>query len=390
MIFFTSIVLLGLGVAALLVWAQRQQLQRPAPLTAHSGLPVSILKPLKGIDPSLADNLESFFHLDYPCYELIIGTEEEDDPALDVARKLAAKYPEVPTRIVVSPYRIGYNPKVNNLFGLYQHAQHEVILISDSNIRVKGDYLKNLMLHFGAKGVGLVSSPIRGIGDRGLGSIIEALQLNTFVMGGVSAVEKLQKGVCVVGKSMLMRKKTLENLGGFRFLANFLAEDQVCGEEVAKLGLRVTVANLAIDNVLGVQSLGTFLNRHLRWAKIRWRMNRLAYTGELFTNPIFFALLSVLVFPGLYTACLATITLTSRAILSLAAERSCGIRRNPFSYLYLVLIKDLLLGSVWAIPIVANTVLWRGHTLRIGQRSRFLPLHEGTPIFDTAIAQEQV
>lgn len=362
------VVVAGLGANALMAWAARRQLAVPPP--PAGGLPpVSILKPLKGADAGLAANLESFFRLDYPRYELILGAADPGDPALAVARAVAAAHPEVPSRIVADPREVGLNPKVNNLANLARHASHDVLLVSDSNIRVRPAYLADLAAHLARPGVGLVSSPFRAVAAAGSGGAIEALQLNTFVLGGVAALHRLRGGVCVVGKSMLLRRATLEAVGGFAFLARYLAEDQVCGEEVARRGFAVSLSGHIIDNVLGTLSLRSAVGRHLRWARIRRRMSPAGYAGELVLQPVFVALIAALADPGLATAVLLAATVAARAAIDAVAERAAGVRRPLAVYPLLSAARDLVVGAAWAVPFVSSSVNWRGRTFTIGPRT---------------------
>lgn len=372
------LVVLGLLATAFMVVAQRLLLRAPAPRAA-SMPPVTILKPMRGADPGLEANLESFFSLDYRRYEVLLGVDDPADPAVAVARRVAARHPEISSRVVIDPRRTGANPKVNNLTNLLPHAAHEVLLISDSNVRVRPGYLGDLVAHLERPGVGLVSSPFRGTGGRGLGGALEALQLNTFVLGGVAALSGLLGGVCVVGKSMLLRASVLRALGGFRFLADYLAEDRVCGEEVARLGLRTVVSGHLVDNVVGRVGVDAFLGRHLRWARIRRRMSSPGYLGELLLNPTFVALGGLALWPGTATLALLAGTALAKGALAFAAERLAGVQRPLAVTLALSLLRDLLVGVTWAIPLVDCTVSWRGRRFRVGPRTLLVPSSAQAP-----------
>ncbi|MCU0293056.1 MAG: ceramide glucosyltransferase [Thermoanaerobaculaceae bacterium] len=370
-----SLAALGLGVLALMAGAQRRQLAAAPPPSPPSWPGVSILKPLKGIDANLEENLGGFFRLDYPHYEILFGVDDPGDPALWVARRVAAAHPHVPCRVIVDGRRVGSNPKVNNLANLARHMQHDVLWISDSNTRVEPGTLGNLVAHLHAPGVGLVSSPFRGVAASALGGACESLQLNTFVMGGVSAMHRLLGGVCVVGKSMLLARTTLDAMGGFAFLASFLAEDQVSGEEVARLGLRTAVATRMIDNVLGEQTVASFLRRHLRWAKIRRRMSPAGYLGELLLNPVFLTAVGVAASQTVEATILFATTWLIKTALDAFVERTIvGVRRPLALQPFLTLIKDLLIGVAWPLPWFDQTVCWRGNRLRIGPRTLLVPL----------------
>jgi ceramide glucosyltransferase len=369
MVIVVSMFAFGLFVLIVMVVMQRRQLATTMPPTPSVLPAVSILKPMRGADPGLAENLESFFRLDYPEYEVLFGVDDPADPAREVALRVAAAHPEVQSHLVVDAREVGFNPKVNNLARLLRHARHEVIWISDSNTRVAPDTLRDLVAHLEQVGTGLVSSPFRGVAARGVGGAFESIQLNTFVMGGVSAAHRLLHQVCVVGKSMLLRRSTLARLGGFAFLGRFLAEDQVCGEEVARLGLGVTVSGRLIDNVLGDMSVRSFLARHLRWARIRRRMNPAGYTGELLLNPVFVAICAALAVRTLESLVLVVAVLLSKSALDAAGERSAGVGRPLVAYLPLTLAKDLLLGLAWVVPFLSDSVTWRGNRFHIGSRT---------------------
>ena len=284
------------------------------------------------------------------------------------------RHPEVPATIVVDAARSGANPKVNNLANIVRHARHDVILISDSNVRVRADYLRDLVANLERPGVGLVSSPIRGRHPEGLGGALEALQLNGFVMGGVAAMHRVFGGVCVVGKSMLLRRATLERIGGFRRLSQFLAEDQVCGQEVAALGARLALSSQPIDNVLGRVSVRDFALRHLRWARIRRRISPLGYAGELLLNPVFLAAVGAAAMPGLATAVTFVTALLARSALDAAAERAVGVRRSlGASPCARCSPKDLVTGVLWAVPFLSRAVTWRGRRFLIGPRTLLRP-----------------
>jgi ceramide glucosyltransferase len=376
---FAALVLLGLAAVALMVWAQHRQLALKAPATPAHLPAVSILKPVKGLDAGLAANLRSVFAQAYPRFEVVIGAHDADDPALAVTRRVAAEFPDVPCRIVADAREVGSNAKVNNLANLHRHARHELILISDSNVRLVPGTLADMVAHVLQPGVGLVSAPIRGVAGSGLGGRLDALQLNTFVMGGVSAMRQLFSGVCVVGKSMLLRREVLDRLGGFRFLSRFLAEDQVCGQEVARMGLGVVVSGTPVDNVVGPETVRQFAARHLRWARIRRRISPAGYVGELLLNPIALATVGALAERSLSGLALLVAAWLAKTILDAAADRRTGSRLYLLSYPLLVAAKDLLLGALWVVPWMSGTVAWRGNRYRLGARTLLIPVGQPAP-----------
>jgi ceramide glucosyltransferase len=369
---------LGLLVAAglalmLMTWRCRRALldARP-PVSADPRPPVSVLKPLCGFDPGLEGNLETFFTQDYPDYEIVFGVEDPYDPALGVARRVAARHPRVRASFVADPSTVGLNPKVNNLANMLPRARHETLLVSDSNVAVTRDYLRVLVAHL-QPGTMLVSSLFRGAGARGLGGALEALQINAFVTGAVAAAHLVAGVPCVVGKSMLLRRADLESIGGFRFLARYLAEDQVCGEEFAQRGGRLAVCGAPIDNVLGTRSLAEFVDRHLRWCRIRVRISAAAYAAEPLLNPVFLALIACALAPGWATAACAAATLLAASLLGATAERDLGVRRPLTHYPLLELARATITGLLWPVPFFSSRIRWRGHHVTIGSRTFIEP-----------------
>jgi ceramide glucosyltransferase len=336
--------------------------------------PVTVLKPLKGVDADLESNLTTFFDLDYPSYELVFGVQDPADPALTVAREVASRRPEVPVRFVVDDRQVGFNPKVNNLANTLEVASYELILISDSNVAAPRDHLQRMVSALLQPDVGMVTTFFRGTGGSGLGAALEGLQLNTFVMAGVALVSSLPRTVCAVGKSMLLRRSDLEEIGGFVELGRYLAEDQVCGEAVRDHRLRVAVSAGPVDNVLGHLTLRCFASRHLRWARIRRHIAPVAYASEVLTVPMLPAAANLLLFPAPRTVAFAAGTLLVLSLLALRTERLLGVRRHPLLYPGLELMRGLMVAVLWPVPFVSSTVSWRGNRFRVRRRTLLEPL----------------
>ena len=368
----TSAVLVGLGLALALVMAiaQRRLLLAPRPPSPQCLPGVSILKPLKGVDAHLEENLRSIFRLDYPEYEVILGVEDTADPALRLAESVAAEQRRVPSVLVSNSTMVGFNPKVNNLANLVGRARHRTLLVSDSNVRVPPEHLRDLVAHRERAGGGLVWSLFRGTHGLGLGGALESLQLNVAVMGGVSSLVHLLKLPCAVGKSMLVDRGDLEEIGGFPFLGRFLAEDHVWAEELAARGRPVAVAGCLVDNVLGRRSVREFVARHLRWARLRRHVSLPCYLVEALLNPSFVALIFLLVLRTAEAAVVAGAALLGMAAIEWWSERGLGIRRVWWIYPVLELGLSTTKGVLWFVPFFSRTVVWRGHPLAVRSRTR--------------------
>ncbi len=346
--------------------------------------PVSILKPLKGLDDNLFDNLASFCNQNYRSYEILFCLQDFNDPAYKVAKKVQDKFPGRNISLVVEKCTIGLNPKVNNLIPAYRKASHPYVLISDSNVMVDEHYLRELMRHTADPSVGLVSNLIRGIGGRSLGAIFENLHLNSFIISSVSFLDRFLGMPCVIGKSMLMKKADLEALGGLAAFKNILAEDFIIGREMQRSGKKVVLSNYVVSNVNEYWGIKRFLNRHTRWGKLRWKIGGVKYLSELLANPVFVATLPVL-FKGpsretlSFAALTGLIKVLGDFLIGRAIESSAVITYNhkQSSLIYLLSpIKDILIGILWFVPLLSSTVVWRGNRYLIGQDSRLSPCPE--------------
>jgi ceramide glucosyltransferase len=347
----------------------------PPPSSTGFCPPISILKPLKGLDDDLFDNLASFCNQDYPDYEIIFSLEEANDPALELAQKIKQMYPHKKISIVIKEVDYALNPKVNNLISAYRMAQFPYILISDSDVRVDKDYLREIIKHMEDPRVGLVSNLIRGIGSRTISSLFENLHLNSFVIGNVALLTTFFKMPVVVGKSMLMRKKAFEEIGGFEIVKNVLAEDYVIGQKMHKKGAGVITSGHVVNAVNHYRTMKQFVKRHARWGKLRWKLGVIGYVAEIVSNAVFIAcLLFVLLGPTTHTISLAAAVFLIKIIGDYALGKRIRSAHRFFHYL-LSPIKDIIMGCIWFVPFVSRTVMWRRHKYKITKGSILVPLH---------------
>jgi ceramide glucosyltransferase len=324
--------------------------------------PVTVLKPLCGADPALEDNLASFFTQDHPCYELLFGVERADDPALVVVERLRARFSHATVRVVVGGNFSGHNPKVRNLRAMLPHATHDLVLISDSNVRAPSDYVSAVArVRAADPSVGIVTNLFVGAEGSGLGAALEAVELAGFCAPGVALPTALGD-VAVIGKSMLLSRSELDALGGLSRVADVLAEDYVLGKIYQHAGRKVVVAPVVLDNVLGPMSLRTFAERHTRWAMMRFNLRPFTYLLEPLTSPL--AMLPFAVVALGHGALLwAVATLFVRDVLaSLALGGMRGIAR-PMLFGWA---REVVALAVWTAAPTKRHVSWRGHRVRVG------------------------
>lgn len=348
---------------------------------------ISILKPLKGVDEGLYDNLASLARQDYPSFELVFGVADADDPALETVERLRRSFPKVPIRVVAGSQALGLNPKVSNLAAMTPHARHEWLLVSDSDVRAEPDYLRAMARELEVPRVGLVTSVFTGTGGETLGAVFDNLHLGTFVAGSMTAAQAIGQPL-VVGKSMLFRRSDLEALGGWVSVRNILAEDYILGLRFHAAGHRVALARRPLRVIHRRRPLRSFFGRHLRWSQMRRRISLAAYLGEPLLNPTpwllatlglalggrSFGSLSPTVLAGLALAgLLLRISVDGAQLWTLAGHRPL------LRHLLWIPVKDLSIFAVWLIGLFRQELDWRGNRLRVGAGSELMAPKKNVP-----------
>jgi ceramide glucosyltransferase len=360
----------SLGTRTLLATCAALRLRRAVPPLV-SAPPISVLKPLRGADERLHENLCSLLRQDYPGdWQLVLGVTDRDDPALPIARRVQAEHPEHSIVVIVGSPGAATNPKVANLLGIAGAAHHELWLVSDSNVRAEPDYLRSMVAELAVPGVGLVANIVAGESPRSLGAKLEALQLGGFIAGSICAADMLFGHVCVIGKSMLMRRDDLARLGGLRAFADVLGEDYAMGRAFDRAGMKVAISSHVVRTTLGAWTVDSFLRRHLRWAQMRRWIAPSVFAAEPLMSPTpWLVVLAALgnVWPALVGLAWA---LAIEAVGQRALHRT-ALRGRDLAW---VPLKDVAMLLVWLLAWVVRDVSWRGHRYRIGPGSALTPI----------------
>jgi ceramide glucosyltransferase len=337
--------------------------------------PITVLKPVKDAEEGLYENLASLARQDYPEFEILVGAEDPLDPALEVAWQVKRDHPGARIAIRAGSRRLGLNPKVNLLAALADYARHEHLLISDSNVRAGAGYLRETAAELADPEVGLVTNVLVGEEAPGLGAALENLQLNSFVAAASSFARVAFGRACVIGKSMLFRRRDLDRLGGFWAVRNVLAEDYVIGRSFELAGWKVALSPCLVGAVNRGWTVRRFANRHLRWAQMRRRLAPGAYLGELLFNPVLWICLAVCAVAvarrGLPLPLLAAAV--AGVVVKCASDALlCWRLRGAPPRLYEVLlipVKDVAVAGIWIVGAFRRTVSWRGNKLWIDRGS---------------------
>lgn len=337
--------------------------------------PISILKPVSGIDGNLYENILSFIDQDYPEYEIVIGVQSHEDPAIELIERIIREYPDKKIKYTVSDHVLGFNPKVNNLYGMLPLADYDLMVISDSNVAVRKDYLRENAKYFADEKVGLVTNLIRGVGGQSIGALFENLHLNSFVIGNVSFLDFAEREI-VVGKSIFFRKSQFDRLGGIWELRNYLAEDYLMGRMYKRNGYKVIVSPQMITTTNHSWNIRRFINRHTRWAQLRWNLNKPAYIGELALNFSLWSLVFAAVSGFSYEASLVTAfcwgtKIIGDALMNATLDSGLGLGECVAAP-----VKDIVIASMWPVPLINRKTNWRGNPVRITHDTLLLPTNE--------------
>lgn len=325
--------------------------------------PVTLLKPLHGLEPCLRENLSTFLDQDWRSpIQIIAGSNLADDPALALARELS---PTIVT--TTATHLIGGNAKIANLTKMATAADHDLLILSDSDIAVPREYVARVVAALAEPGVGAVTCVYRGRGDAGAWSRFAAAGISyQFAPSVVLSIDLGANQACM-GSTIAIRRSTLRRIGGFEAFAADLADDYAIGAAVRVNGMKVIpVRGMLLVHGSAEQSFAEIWRHELRWATTVRSVNLAGHIGSVLTHPLPLSLLALALIPGPGAVALAG-ALLSRLVLASSMDRWAGANTAPLWWLPA---RDLLSFAVFIASFAARSVDWRGARLRIDGRGR--------------------
>jgi ceramide glucosyltransferase len=347
----------SLVYCVLIVVATRRFLSATLPAPGDTP-PISVLRPLCGHDDGLEENIRSFLVQDYPEYEVLFGVHRSDDPAVAVVEKIIAEFSgRISARLIITGESPIPNAKAFSLNRLVREARFDVLVMSDSDVRVTPSLLSHLAQEFQDDRVGLISCPYRAVPGKSLWSRLEAIGMNTELLGGVMVARMIEGMRFALGCTVAVRRSVLEDMGGFGYLQEFLAEDFVIGQRAAELGNGVLFSSYVIEHRIGSQSMMHNLGHRMRWARSTRRSRPLGYWGQIFTYPLPLALLLCAVYPTAWPVLFLTLIMRAGAAFATAGN----IVHDPITQKewWLLPVQDVIGFFVWISGFVGDKIVWR-------------------------------
>jgi ceramide glucosyltransferase len=367
----TSTVFTGMTMAAVPRYLrERRAAESELRKRPGSTPPLTLLKPLAGAEPDLEAHLESFFEQDYPTFEILFCARDANDAGLEIARRVAARNPQVPTKFMSTGEPPYINAKVASMELMEKSAAHDILVISDSDVRVRPDYLRAVALPFADEKVGGMCCPYRGIAaGGGLWARLEAVGMSVEMTAGVLVARMMEGMQFVLGPTMAFRRDAIRQMGGFKVTADYCADDFVLGNETYKLGQTVVLSHYAIDHIVINLSLMASLKHQVRWMKSTRFSRPKGHFGTALTFSMPFGLMGLLAGVLLGHFCwgvaLLAWAIASREVLSLAVGRM--VVRDPswFNLVVLYPVRDLMGFVFWVASYMGSRILWRGRVFQL-------------------------
>jgi ceramide glucosyltransferase len=359
------------AAAAAFGWRFLRRLRRRAP--AASLPPVTILKPLKGAEERLYENLASFCRQDYPCFQIVFCLQSPEDPALGVVTRLKRDFPETDMEVVVSKNRIGYNPKVNNMANGYAFAKYDLLMLSDSDVLARPDFLRRMVVPLADTGVGLVTAFYEASGARGLWGHMESLSINaSFLPQALCAASFGMR--FAMGAAMMVRRAAFDAAGAFENLADHLADDYWLGESIREAGWKLELCDSVVETVPDIHNGSEHFKHLVRWARTIHICQPVGYAASLIQHGFSLLTIKLLVFgPDRLTLGLLLVLWAAKAAASAFLGRALG-GQQPARALWLLPLAEWFGFAAWIAGCGSSRVLWRGQLYDVQPHGRLVPV----------------
>jgi ceramide glucosyltransferase len=369
----------GAALAAPAALAVRRLAGRPAPTGSGSAaLAASVLKPLHGAAPGLAENLSSTLAQDHAApFEVLFAVRDPSDPAAAVAEAAMAAHSGARARLVRDGRLHGANRKVSQLLNLEGLARHPVLVVADSDMRVEADWLSRATAPLADPAVGLATCLYRAeAADGRFASRLAALGTDWHFLPNAALGEAMGRARGCYGATMALRRDVLDRIGGFAPLADLLADDHALGEAVRRLGLRVVLAPALPVHMAHQAGLRDLLAHELRWARTLRLLEPSGYLGMGVTHPLAWGLLAAAAAPGPWGAAALAAALIARFGLAAAVDRATGAA-SGLGRVALLPLRDLLSFGIWAAGLVRSPVVWGGRRYRLRRDGSMVEMRPG-------------
>ncbi len=368
----TSTVFAGMVLAAVPGYL-RERRAALAQLQVRPGFtpPLTLLKPVHGAEPGLEAHLATFFEQDYPEFEILFCAREANDAGLETARRVAARYPAIPVKFLTTGGQPDYiNAKVASMEKMAAVAAYDILVVSDSDVRVTPDYLRAVALPFADGRVGAMCCPYRGVAaEGGLWARLEAVGMSVEMTSGVLVARAMEGMQFVLGPTMAFRREAIRRMGGFAVTADYCADDFVLGNEIFKLGQTVVLSHHAIDHMVINSSFLSSMKHQVRWMKSTRFSRPKGHFGTALTFSLPFGLLGLAAAVGLghpwWGLGLLGWSIATRLALSLSVGRLVVRDTSWFGLLALYPVRDLMGFGFWAASYLGSRVLWRGRIFQL-------------------------
>lgn len=361
-------VLTALGLAqAVASWHAARSYARTTPPQLDRAPGVTLLKPLYGDEPLLEEALATCFQQDFPTYQIVFGVQDPADPALAVVRRLQTRFPRQDVAVVIDRARHGANGKVSNLINMFPAARHDIVVIADSDLHVRPDYLARVASELCVDGCGLVTTPYVGRpAFRGLTGLLGASQINHCFLPGALLARALGRQDCL-GATMALRRETLERIGGLAALVDHLADDNVLGRLVRAQGLSVRLATAIPATTVPETDVSALWRHEIRWARTIRALVPVAFAASALQFPLFWAGLAVLATGGAWWAVTGfALAWAVRATAARGIDRALRPLLGGLAFdspVWLLPVRDSLSVAVMVASYASARVEWRGHAL---------------------------